>query len=502
MNEKESEIILKLSEIVDQILSGKQKFNFDIDEIDSIEDERIKGLADKIVSLGKQYRDSYSFIIDLAYGRLQTESPRMNFFANPFKQLHSELCHLTWQIKEIANGDYDQRVSFSGDFSEAFNKMIEALRERQSLAEINKENEYLFHSIFRTSPDGILMCELDNTIVNLSNAAKDMLLLTNEDINDRIRFIDLIKEEDKKIGKCFLMELLKETPTVFAEFRITKKDGSWFWSEQNACILHDRNGNPKGFIIIFRDITQRKTDEDKLLKIAEDLNESNKTKDKLFSIIAHDLKNPFNALLGFSNIIQKEAEKHNIEKISKYAKILNSSASKGFELLVNLLEWSRLQSNRISVLPEQLNLDDIIFHNISIGKTTALPKNIKLEYTNPGNYQVVSDKAIINTILRNLIGNAVKYTQQNGTIKISVGRKNKFYTISVKDSGMGIREDDINKLFRLDVAFSTPGTNNENGSGLGLVLCKEFVTKLGGEIHVESVYGEGTIFTFSLRNLL
>ena len=164
MNEKNSDIILKLTGIVDQILSGRHKFNFDIGNVDDIDDERIKGLADKIVSLGEQYRDSCNFITDLSYGKLYTEPPRMNSFANPYKQLHSELRHLTWQIQEIANGNYNQRVSFSGDFSESINKMIEALRERQKLTEINKENEYLFRSIFSTSPDGIVMCDLDNRI--------------------------------------------------------------------------------------------------------------------------------------------------------------------------------------------------------------------------------------------------------------------------------------------------------------------------------------------------
>ncbi|MDR0714788.1 MAG: PAS domain S-box protein [Bacteroidales bacterium] len=501
MNGNENDTFSKLILIIDQILSGKRKINPDISGIENCENEKLKELAEKIVFLTEQYRESYGFILDLAAGKLNIDPPHINAFANPFKQLHSDLRHLTWQIQEIANGDYDQCVSFSGDFSEAINKMIEALRERQVLADRNRENEYLFRSIFSTSPDGIIICDLDNHINNLSNAARKMLQFTEDGNDDKIRFVDLIIDEDKGKGHWFFEELHKGTPTVFAELRMLQKDGNWFWSEQHASVLFDSNGHPKGHIIIFRDITERKAGEEQLLKFASDLDESNRTKDKLFSVVAHDLKNPFNALLGFSDILLKEASgNQNIDKIKKYAQILNDSAKKEFDLLVNLLDWSRLQSDKIVVSPEPFDLNELIAYNIGIGNTTALTKNILLQFANPGNYPIITDKAIVNTILRNLIGNAVKYTPDNGTITISILPGDDTYQISVADSGTGITEENIKKLFT-DTAHSTPGTNNEKGSGLGLVLCKEFVNKVSGDIWVKSVYGQGATFTFSLKNL-
>ena len=202
MNGKENDILLRLNRIVDQILSGKRKFDLDVGDIDDIENEEIKSLTGKIVQLGEQYRDCYGFIVDLSCGRLSTEPPRMNAFANPFKQLHSELRHLTWQIQEIANGDYDQHVSFSGDFSEAINKMIIALRERQVLSERIRENENLFRSIFSTSPDGIVLCDLNHCIMNASNAAYRMLYVT-DDINGKMQFDELIHPQDKDNFKRF-----------------------------------------------------------------------------------------------------------------------------------------------------------------------------------------------------------------------------------------------------------------------------------------------------------
>ena len=502
MNGKESDIILKLNHTVNQILSGKRILDLDIGDIDSIEDEGIKSLADKVVQLVGQYRDCYGFILDLSCGRLNTESPRMNVFANPFKQLHSELRHLTWQIQEIADGDFDQHVSFSGDFSEAINKMITALREREVLSERIRENENLFRSIFSTSPDGIVLCDLNHCIINASNAAYRMFKLTDE-INGKMQFDELIHPQDADNFTVFLNSLLKGGATAFAELRIVPKAGMSFWSELNASLLLDSNGATNGFIIIFRDITERKMAEAQLLQYTDELDESNRTKDKLFSIIAHDLRSPFSALLGTSKILLMEADRDNadIEKIRKFSNILYDTSGRTYDLLINLLEWSRLQSNRILITPEELDLSNIIMDNIGIGQTMAMGKNIMLKYTTQGYYQIVSDKAIINTVLRNLIGNAIKYTPQNGLIMVSLVKNDDMYQISVKDSGTGISAANLEKLFRLDTIQSTPGTANEKGTGLGLVLCKDFVNKLGGDIWVVSTYGQGATFTFSLKDL-
>ena len=505
MNGKESDIILKLNTIVDRLLSGKNKFDLDITDFDSIEDEGIKSLAGKVINVFEQYRDCYMFLMDLSRGRLYTESPRMNAFANPFKQLHSELRHLTWQIQEIANGDYDQRVSFSGDFAEAINKMITALREKEELTERIKENENLFRSIFMTSPDGIVLCDLNHCIINASNAAYRMLQVSNEVIGVT-HFNDLIHKEDEELYKMNLQALMNNTnKTVCLELRIITPNNTTIWSELNASILLDSSGNPKGYIVIFRDISERKAAEAQLLQYMDELDESNRTKDKLFSIIAHDLKNSFNPLLGFSTLLEQEASKtdHDYERIYEFSKIIRDAATNAFDLLVNLLEWSRLQSNRIVIKPEQLNLNDIIMDNVNIGVTMSINKNITLEYIMQGDHHlIVSDRAMINTVLRNLISNAIKYTPQNGNILVTLKQKDDMYLISVQDSGMGLTEETIGKLFRVNAIQSTPGTANEKGTGLGLVLCKDFVNKLGGEIWVESDYGNGALFTFSLKNIL
>ena len=499
MTEKDNAIIANLSNIVDKILSGYCVADVDFDDIAPSENQAINKLSEKLINLAQQYRESYQFIIDLSSGKLNIEPPRHNAFANPYKQLHSELRHLTWQIQEIADGDYDQRVSFSGDFSKSINKMILALRERQALSDIIHENEHLFRSIFKTSPDGMLRCDLDNNILNMSDSAKQMLQLTDEDLIGNIKFTDLIVDDDKEMGNWYFDELLSGNRQMTSiELRLKRKDNSFFWIEQNADIFNDSKGLPKGIVIVFRDISQRKIDEEQIIKYTTDLKESNSTKDKLFSIIAHDLKNPFMALLGFSEILVNEINSGDFENVKEYVKVINDSATRGYDLLVNLLEWSRLQSGRIVVAKEPLSLLEVINYNINISKAGALSKNITVKYVDETDYIVNTDKALLNTILRNLIGNAIKYTPNFGEIVISTNETIDFYIISITDSGIGMTDEDIKKLFRTDITHSTPGTNNEKGTGLGLILCNDFVKKIGGYIWVESDYGHGATFRFTL----
>ena len=498
MNVNDKSIISKLTELVDQILSGYGVSKIYPQGISTSETPEINELTGKLVSLGEQYKDNYKFIMNLSKGKLDAETPSNNSFVSPYKQLHSELRYLTWQIQQIADGDYDQRVSFSGDFSEAINKMISVLRERETLANLNKENVRLFQSIFETSADGILICDMDNNVLEMSNAAREMLHVTEEDLQAPLKTIDFIAEEHKERVIPLFDALRKGIPFVSEEFKVKRKDGTVFWNEPNTNMVYDSEGEIKGYIVIFRDISKRKSYEQQLIKYANELKETNVTKDKLFNIIAHDLKNPFNALVGFSEVLLNEMQAGNYKEAEEYAGIINNSANHGYDLLVNLLDWSRLQSGRIVVLNEFLSLNELIRQNIDIASLGALAKQLKIQYDDLQDYLIYSDKAILNTILRNLLSNAIKYTAHNGEVEIKVKKVSEFFHVSVKDSGVGIAEKDIEKLFRVEVIQSTRGTDNEGGTGLGLILCKDFINKIGGEIWVESTYGNGTTFTFSI----
>lgn len=228
------------------------------------------------------------------------------------------------------------------------------------------------------------------------------------------------------------------------------------------------------------------------------LEELNATKDKFFSIISHDLKGPLNSLTSFSNLLINHISHMSKDEIQMLAKDLDKSVKGLFSLLENLLEWSRSQSGNIELKPETLDLINLIDQNKSLLSKTAENKNIRLITPEFFNLAVFGDKNSINTILRNLISNALKFTLNGGEVRIEVTENQDMAVISVIDNGVGMSPEVVNKLFRIDQKHSTKGTANEKGTGLGLILCKEFAEKNGGTISVHSKEAKGSTFTFTL----
>ena len=250
-----------------------------------------------------------------------------------------------------------------------------------------------------------------------------------------------------------------------------------------------------GFTI---DITEQKLAEQALKDREASLRELNATKDKFFSIIAHDLRSPFNSIIGFSSLLTKQIQDGDFAAIEKYAGIIQNSSQQAFDLLMNLLEWSRLQTGRMAFNPENIDIVTLIKQSSELLNSSAQEKSITIYTEMPVNLPFFADKAMISTILRNLISNAIKFTETGGQIVISTKQMSNELVISVLDNGVGINSESIGKLFRIDESYSTVGTQNEKGTGLGLLLCKEFIDKHGGRIWVESERGKGSRFFFSI----
>jgi len=234
-----------------------------------------------------------------------------------------------------------------------------------------------------------------------------------------------------------------------------------------------------------------------LIKTAE-LYELNASKDKFFSIIAHDLKNPFNSIIGLSEIITNEIKSEDFSSIKMYSKMINTSAVQTYRLLENLLEWANSQRGKILFTPVQVNLGQLFVEEMATLYDMASGKNVELKTSIPEDLIITADKNMLKTILRNLISNAIKFTNRNGKVEVTAKIDDRKVEISVSDSGIGMTKDTISKLFRIDANLTTPGTENEKGTGLGLFLCKEFVEKHGGNIWVESESEKGSTFKFIL----
>ncbi|HCT29228.1 MAG TPA: hybrid sensor histidine kinase/response regulator [Bacteroidales bacterium] len=225
---------------------------------------------------------------------------------------------------------------------------------------------------------------------------------------------------------------------------------------------------------------------------------ANATKDKFFSIIAHDLLNPFNTLLGFSELLIRTIKKKEIEKSEKFANIIYQTSSGVFNLLENLLTWSRSQTGKIIFIPQIIDVNDIIENNIRFLKNAADCKGIILTSSVKENLVAYADKNMVLTIIRNLITNAIKFSKNGDQIIVEAGGSGCWITISVSDTGIGIDDTTISKLFKINESIKTEGTAKERGTGLGLMLCKEFVDWHKGRIWVESQIGIGSKFSFTL----
>ena len=218
----------------------------------------------------------------------------------------------------------------------------------------------------------------------------------------------------------------------------------------------------------------------------------NITKDKFFSIISHDLKNPFNAILGFSTILSEDYNSLTDNEIKEFIVNIRESSASAYKLMDNLLIWTRAQTNRLSFNPEDMDLCIVALETIELLKPIAHSKDIVLRTNIPLNSIVFADKNMIETVIRNLISNGIKFTNPGGSVSISAVKYDDKINVIIADTGVGIHKDFIGKLFRIDQMYKTEGTKGESGTGLGLILCKEFVEKNNGKISIESEPEKGT----------
>ncbi len=361
------------------------------------------------------------------------------------------------------------------------------------------ESEELYRKLVSTSPDSITMTDIEGKITFVSPKVLELLGLASYEKIIGHQITDWLAPEDLNRGLDNLEHLLINGFPLDKEYLLIKRDGTYFYGEINASIIRSSEQKPKGFIIITRDISDRKQVEIELKEREAKLKELNATKDKFFSIIAHDLKSPFSGIIGLSNLLKEDFQQLDIHTIQQYASMINSSAVQTYRLLENLLNWARIQQGEIPFNPTYILLKHLVNGVVNLLNEGAYQKKITIINNTPASLMVKIDEEMIETILRNLISNAIKFTPIGGKIEIDAGiTNNSVVEISVSDNGVGIEEKNIAKLFNIDTNYTNLGTEREKGTGLGLILCKDFVEKHCGKIAVESTVGKGSRFTISL----
>lgn len=275
------------------------------------------------------------------------------------------------------------------------------------------------------------------------------------------------------------------------------KKGNYVWVETTAKYYRSASGEIE-VLGVTRNIETRKHDEIQLQNYAEKMQRMNRDKDRLLSILAHDLRSPFNTILGFSSLLVKNATKLDSEKVATQAGIINKTAQNAYELLDDLLLWGKTQSDKLSIEPEVLNLSAIGNEVMDDFKSAAHFKEITITVRIQAEIEIKADRFILKTVLRNLISNAVKFTPQGGQIRISAHIDKNAVIIEVADTGIGIEAENLPKLWDMSTEYSTKGTNNEKGTGLGLLICKELIEKHGGQIWAESTKNVSSTFIVSI----
>lgn len=399
----------------------------------------------------------------------------------------SEIKNYYKQVESVATDDFEKK------------RLTEEISEHIQIEELLKESENRFKSLLDSAVGWEYWISDKGEIKYSSPSCQKITGYTPEEfITKKIRCLDIIHPDDIDL---FLSHRLKEfqSPSdLTCEYRIIDKNGNEKVLYHSCHAVYDGDGKFLGRRVSNHDITSKKTKEEAIRKSEERLKELNQNKDKLFSVIAHDLKSPFLSILGFTEILTEEIEKIKDKDLLSLTGNINHSVKKVYELLENLLTWSRLQNDQIHFSPDAISIYDITAKIFELYKIPAINKNVELINDLDRDTTVFADYFMVDTIIRNLVNNSVKFTDSGGFIRISSSVYKHYEKICIEDNGVGISLENQQKLFSGFDRHCQTTVHQESGSGIGLLLCKEFIEKNNGKIEIHSEPGVGSRFYFTL----
>jgi len=364
------------------------------------------------------------------------------------------------------------------------------------------ESEDRYRTLVESSPVAI-MIHRNGIIEFINQTGMKIYEATSPDQLIGTNALEMLHPEERE-GALSRISKMYQTgkPAPVTEERFITLKGTEIILQVAASIIQYQ-GTPAS-LVFGLNITDLKRAENEIIRFSKELEEINNAKDKFFSIIAHDLKSPFNSILGFADILHTEYDEYSDDERKHFIKNIVSSAQNTYRLLENLLEWSRAQTNRIDFKPEVLELSSVINESIMLVRGQAEAKDIHLFSAVEFNTRVVADENMVKTITRNLLSNAIKFSRRRGNVRVMEKHfshpesQRKMIEITVKDDGVGMSKAVLEQLFKIDQMIRTPGTDNEKGTGLGLILSLELVTRNGGKIWAESEQGKGSTIHFTL----
>lgn len=389
----------------------------------------------------------------------------------------------------------------SKDIILAQNSTLKLELEKRRIAE---ENFRLFFQAVSSSPAMVIITDKDGIIEYVNPAFTDISGYRLDEAQGKTS--NLLKSDyhDDSFFKNMWNTITNGLEWT-GEICNKKKNGDIFWEYASIAPLKNDDGSFSHIVSVMIDITENKQSIEKIKSYNIELQELNATKDKFFSIIAHDLRNPLSVLMTSTEILANPEYALNESETHDFSVEIHKSSKRLYYLLENLLTWARSQTGRIEYAPNYHLAKELIESSVSLLAPNAIAKNIRINTDIPDDAVVYCDDNMILAVLRNLISNAIKFTPLNGVVEVKIDKIitstknwNKFLQISVTDSGIGIPHEELSKMFKIETCNSTLGTQKEKGTGLGLIICKEFIDKHQGEIWVESTTSQGSTFTFTV----
>ncbi|MCL2411056.1 MAG: ATP-binding protein [Treponema sp.] len=462
------------------------------------------------VGKGLQYlnhsmSETRNFAKELSKGNLDFSTPpSSNEISSSLKSLHASLRHLTWQTQQVAQGDYNQRVNFMGDFSSAFNNMVDQLEKRWriSLDEKNTLEMYI-QLILENCPNPILLFSKEGKLIYLSNSFSQYYKTVNKDelLGSKVQdlFSPIVDEESlDKINSLF-KDVMKNEHIAEAELKIHfgSPESSSYFNMQVTPML-DRKGISTGLIVFLRNIQESikaRLAAERAKELAE---EASRAKSDFIARVSHEFRTPMNTIFGMSEIVLRENISHSA---AEHIRSIKQAAGSLLSIINDILDFSKIEAGNLEIFPFAYSFSSLVNDIINISKIKIYESNLQFAVNIDSRIpdKLFGDQIRIRQILQNILSNAAKYTD-NGFVALSIGIASiKDNTVCLKiqvtDSGQGIKKENLEQIFtgftRLDIEKNT----TIEGTGLGLAITQRLVHAMNGEIHVDSEYGKGSVFT-------